>query len=144
VRCLTILAIERQPQVWKTVTNCSRQLGQIAANKVGVKFACVITAESTGWYKPDPRPYQMALNTLAIAADRCLFVAVSAYDLFGTAKVGIATSWHNRKGSTLPDEAPPPLAHERTLSGLPRWGGLRCIYHRLDYGWPLHRYVCTG
>lgn len=107
------------------VTNCSRQLGRIAARQVGIEFACVITAEDAGWYKPDPRPYQSALDALGIAADRCLFVAGSGYDLFGTAKAGMPAFWHDRKGSTLPDHAPSPLAHERTLSALPDWCGIR-------------------
>lgn len=101
------------------VTNCSCQLGQVAAKQVGIKFASVITAEDAGWYKPDPRPYRMALNTLGFAADHSLFVAGSAYDLPGTAEVGLPTFWHDRKGSTLPDHFPPPLVHERTLSALP-------------------------
>jgi len=45
------------------VTNSSRRLGMIAADQVGVKFARIVTAEDAGWYKPDPRPYQLALDS---------------------------------------------------------------------------------
>jgi hypothetical protein len=101
------------------VTNCSRRLGLIAARTVGISLAQVVTAEDAGWYKPDPRPYQLALEHLGVAADRCLFVAGSAYDLIGTVRVGMPTSWHDRIGMTAPAEAPPPLAHESDLARLP-------------------------
>ncbi len=106
------------------VTNCSRRLGHLAARQVGLSFACIVTAEEAGFYKPDPRPYQLALERLGIAANRCLFVAGSAYDLFGTARVGLPTYWHDRMGMALPEGAPPPLAHERTLLALPQHCGL--------------------
>jgi len=106
------------------VTNCSRRLGHLAAGQVGVSFACIVTAEEAGFYKPDPRPYQLALDRLGVAADRCLFVAGSAHDLIGTARVGLPTYWHDRIGMTLPEGSPPPLAHERTLLALPHHCGL--------------------
>jgi 2-haloacid dehalogenase len=106
------------------VTNCSRRLGMIAADQIGVPFAAVITAEEAGFYKPDPRPYRLALDRLGVPPARCLFVAGSAYDLVGTAKVGLPTFWHDRIGMTPPPEAPSPLAHERTLLKLPAFCGL--------------------
>jgi 2-haloalkanoic acid dehalogenase type II len=100
------------------VTNCSEALGRIAAERVGVPFAVVVTAERAGSYKPDPAPYQLALSELGVAPDRCLFVAGSAYDLFGTARVGLPTWWHDRIGMALPPGAPPPLARRNTLTPL--------------------------
>jgi len=64
------------------VTNCSRRLGHVAASRIGVEFACVVTAKEAGFYKPDPRTYRLALEQLGVSPDRCLFVAGSAYDLF--------------------------------------------------------------
>lgn len=101
------------------VTNCSRRLGRIAVGRIDAAFDCVVTAEDAGCYKPDPRAYRLALDKLSAAPDRCLFVAGSAYDLFGTARVGLVTYWHDRIGMEAPSDAPPPLLHERTLAGLP-------------------------
>lgn len=101
------------------VTNCSEALGRIAARCVGIDFDVVVTAERAGFYKPEPRAYRLALAELGIAPERCLFVAGSAYDLVGTAAVGLPTYWHDRIGMVPPDGAPPPLAHERTLEKLP-------------------------
>jgi 2-haloalkanoic acid dehalogenase type II len=100
------------------VTNCSERLGCVAAGCVGVDFAAVITAERAGVYKPDPRAYQTGLHALNVAPGRCVFVAGSAYDLFGTAPLGLPTFWHDRIGMSPPPGAPAPLAHERTLEPL--------------------------
>lgn len=105
-------------------TNCSRRLGLIAAERVGVPFATVVTAEEAGVYKPDPRPYRLALDKLGVAPERCLFVAGSAYDLIGTAAVGMPTYWHDRIGMDMPPGIVPPLAHERSLRRLPEYCGL--------------------
>jgi 2-haloalkanoic acid dehalogenase type II len=100
------------------VTNCSEALGRVAAGSLGIPFAVVVTAERAGRYKPDPAPYQLALQELGVAADRCLFVAGSAYDLFGTARVGLPTWWHDRIGMALPPGAPAPLARHASLTPL--------------------------
>jgi 2-haloacid dehalogenase len=97
------------------VTNCSEALGRVAAARIGVPFATIVTAERAGWYKPDPRPYRLALAELAVAPGDCLFVAGSAYDLVGAAAIGMPVFWHNRIGMTAPDDAPAPLAHHTTL-----------------------------
>lgn len=100
------------------VTNCSEKLGRIAADLLGVPFDVVITSEKAGFYKPDPAPYRLALETLDIAPANAVFVAGSAYDLFGTQKVGLPTIWHNRVGLAAPEGAPAPLLTRPTLETL--------------------------
>lgn len=106
------------------VTNCSRSLGRSAAQRVGVAFAQVVTAEEVGWYKPDPRPYRLAMERLGVAPDRCLFVAGSAYDLIGAARVELPVFWHDRIGMSPPHGAPAARARARTLEGLPAFCGV--------------------
>jgi 2-haloacid dehalogenase len=72
-------ALRRDRIALGVVTNCSEKLGVKAVVCTGIEFDVVVTAERAGYYKPAPRPYQMALDELGIAADRCLFVAGSAY-----------------------------------------------------------------
>jgi 2-haloacid dehalogenase len=108
-------ALRREGLALGVVTNCSEELGVRAVACTGIEFDVVVTAERAGFYKPDPRPYGIALAELRVAADKCLFVAGSAYDLFGTRKVGLPTYWHNRLGVTPPPGAPEPLAHQRSL-----------------------------
>ena len=100
------------------VTNCSDRLGRRAASRVGVRFEVVITSERAGFYKPDPRPYRLALAEKGVAPERALFVAGSAYDLFGTTAVGLDTYWHNRVGLALLEGSPAARWHEPTLAAL--------------------------
>jgi 2-haloacid dehalogenase len=106
------------------VTNCSERLGRIAATRTGADFAVIVTAESAGFYKPDPHPYRLALDTLGSTPERCLFVAGSPYDLVGTSKLGLPTYWHDRTGFSPPPGTLPPLWHEKTLTPLPDLLGL--------------------
>ncbi|HWW05373.1 HAD-IA family hydrolase [Collimonas sp.] len=109
------------------VTNCSASLGRLAAARVGVEFDVIVTSEQAGFYKPDPRPYQLALEQLGLPAQRVLFVAGSAYDMFGTAQVGLDTFWHNRIGLVAPTGAPPPLGESRKITDLLEFANARQI-----------------
>ncbi len=100
------------------VTNCSERLGRISADRLGIRFATVVTSERAGFYKPDPQPYLLALDELNVASEHCLFVAGSAFDLFGTAHIGLPAHWHNSIGLTAPRDAPLPLVREKTLEPL--------------------------
>lgn len=100
------------------VTNCSERLGRQAAAAVGIPFDVVVTAERAGFYKPDPAPYQLAVDELGVGRERVTFVAGSGFDLIGTAAVGLRTLWHNRAGLAPPPHAPAPVAERRTLREL--------------------------
>jgi 2-haloalkanoic acid dehalogenase type II len=108
-------ALRREKVALGVVTNCSEELAAKAVACTGIDFDGVVTAERAGYYKPDPRPYEMALRELSVAPGRCLFVAGSAYDLFGTSKVGLPAYWHDRIGMAPPSDAPEPIAHHRSL-----------------------------
>ena len=100
------------------VTNCSETLARIAADCVGIPFTVFVTADRAGYYKPQPQPYRLAMNELRVKPNRCLFVAGSAYDLFGTARVGLPTWWHNRTRMPLPENAVPPIVCQPDLTTL--------------------------
>ena len=103
------------------VTNCSVRLGRLAAGRLATRWDVVVTAEEAGCYKPDPRPYRLALAKLGIEAREAAFVAGSGYDLFGTSTVGLDTYWHNRVGLARPDGAPPAAVERPTLDDLLPW-----------------------
>ena len=97
------------------VTNCSERLGRCAAMRLETPFDVVVTSERAGYYKPRPEPYELALRELSLPANRVLFVCGSAFDLFGTAQVGMTTLWHNRVGLKKPEDAPSPHRESRAL-----------------------------
>ena len=98
-------------------TNCSIRLGQQAADRVGVPFTVVETAESVGFYKPRPEVYRAVLQKLGTAPERTLFVAGSASDVPGAKAVGMPVYWHNRVGLPPRDDAQPDYL-EATLEPL--------------------------
>ena len=103
------------------VTNCSRRLGHRAAARLGIDWDAVVTSEEAGFYKPDPRPYRVALERLGVEAHDAAFVAGSGYDMFGTSVVGLRTYWHNRVGLALPQGAPSPELQAPTLAPALPW-----------------------
>ena len=99
------------------VTNCSEELGQRAAARVGVGFDTVLTAELAGAYKGRPEPYRLALEQLSVQPSRALFVAGSPGDVTGARGVGMDVYWHNRLQLPL-GEREPPLAELDSLEPL--------------------------
>ena len=99
------------------VTNCSEELGQRAAARVGVHFDTVVTAEAAGAYKPRPEPYRLALARLGVQPSRALFVAGSPGDITGAGGVGMRVVWHNRLRLPL-GEHRAPLAELDSLEPL--------------------------
>src|SRR5712672_4723175 len=108
-------ALRRERVALGVVTNCSEELAAKTIACTGIEFDVAVAAERAGFYKPNPRPYEMALDELGLVPGRCLFVAGSAYDLFGTSKVGLPAYWHDRIGMAPPRNIPEPIAHHRSL-----------------------------
>jgi 2-haloalkanoic acid dehalogenase type II len=98
------------------VTNCSRKLGRLAAFRAG-RFDLVVTAEEAGAYKPHPLPYRMALSKLGLDPAEVLFVAGSAHDVGGAARVGMDVYWANRGGAPPPTDGTA-IREEPDLRGL--------------------------
>jgi len=98
------------------VTNCSERLGALAAERVG-HFDLVMTAERSGAYKPDPRPYRAALDALDLHRKRVLFVAGSAHDVGGASRAGMDVYWANRGHVPAPTDAKA-VREEEDLRGL--------------------------
>jgi 2-haloacid dehalogenase len=94
------------------VTNCSEELGQRAAARVGVDFDTVVTAEAAGAYKPRPEPYRLALDRLGVQPSRTLFVAGSPADITGASSAGMPVWWHNRLRLALGEHQAPLAVHD--------------------------------
>ena len=62
----------------------------------------LLSAETVGVYKPDPRVYQIAVDHFGVPADRIAFMSSNPWDAFGAGAFGFQVFWINRAG--MPDE----------------------------------------
>lgn len=65
----------------------------------------VLSVESVGVYKPDPRVYQLAVERLGVEAQCIAFVSANGWDAYAAAQFGLSAIWCNRLGQ--PDERLP-------------------------------------
>jgi 2-haloacid dehalogenase len=77
----------------------------VAAAGLAARLDHVLSVESVGVYKPDPRVYALAAETLGLEPARIGFASSNAWDAHGAATFGLRTWWINRAG--LPPERLP-------------------------------------
>ncbi len=94
------------------LSNVDDDLFQITAQKLGVKFDLVVTAQRVGAYKPAPEFFNQAIEELAAPKQALLHVAQSLHhDVAPAHRIGLSTVWVNRRkgrdgfGATLPSSA---------------------------------------
>ena len=104
------------------ITNCDDDLFAASAERLGIKFDEVITAQQVGSYKPNIDNFHFAHEkverTLGITKDRILHVAQSLFHDHGPAKsIGMTTVHIKRRGngaapaaSAAPDQVFPDMA----------------------------------
>jgi 2-haloacid dehalogenase len=69
-----------------------------SAGLAGV-FKRVISVDAIRVYKPDPRVYRLAADTLDVPPASVLFVSSNAWDVGGAKAFGFRTCWVNRDGA---------------------------------------------
>ena len=65
-------------------------------------FEHVISTDAAKTYKPDPRAYQLGVDTLKLKREQIAFAAFAGWDVAGAKWFGYPTFWVNRAG--LPPE----------------------------------------
>jgi len=65
-------------------------------------FEHIISTDSAKTYKPDPRAYQLGVDTLKLKREEIAFAAFAGWDVAGAKWFGYPTFWVNRIG--LPNE----------------------------------------
>jgi 2-haloacid dehalogenase len=66
---------------------------------LGVRFAALLSVDAVRTYKPDPRVYQLGLDTFGGAPADFLFVSSNAWDAAGARAFGYPVAWLNRAGA---------------------------------------------
>ena len=75
----------------------------------------VVSAAESSAFKPDPRPYRMALERVESTADEVALVAAHWWDVAGAKRAGLRTGWVARHDLVLPDGLPEPDVGGRDL-----------------------------
>src|SRR5208337_2274638 len=70
----------------------------VAASGLASLIDGVLSVESVGVYKPDPRVYNLAVEALECSPDRVAFVSSNAWDAYAGAGFGFVAFWCNRLG----------------------------------------------
>ena len=80
------------------ITNMDDDLFAVSATRLNVKFDWVITSEQSGSYKPSPRNFRLAFETIRAQPGTMLHVAQSVYhDIVPAKALGLDTVWVNRR-----------------------------------------------
>jgi 2-haloacid dehalogenase len=80
------------------------------------RFDLVLSAEEAGAYKPDPRPYRLALERTGAAPEELCHVSTFWWDVLGAKRAGLRTAWVARRELALLDSVPEPDYTGRDLA----------------------------
>jgi 2-haloacid dehalogenase len=79
----------------------------------------VLSAESVGVFKPDPRVYRLAADRFGLPAEQIAFVSSNPWDAFGASVFGFRVFWVNRHRQPAEYDLHRRAAELADLSGLP-------------------------
>jgi 2-haloacid dehalogenase len=93
-------ALERQARRTVILSNGTPSMLQAALHSCGLsrRFEHVLSVDAVHVYKPDPRVYRLAIDSLAAPLDELLFVSSNGWDAAGAAAFGLRVAWINRGG----------------------------------------------
>jgi 2-haloacid dehalogenase len=80
------------------------------------RLELVVSVAEAGAFKPDPRPYRLAVERTGAAADEVALVAAHWWDVTGAKAAGLRTGWVARRDLVMPDSVPAPDVSGRDLA----------------------------
>ena len=87
----------------------------------------LVSVAEAGAFKPDPRPYRLAVERTGAPADEVALVAAHWWDVTGAKAAGLRTGWVARRDLVMPESVPAPDVSGRDLTevaeGLARLAG---------------------
>jgi 2-haloacid dehalogenase len=79
----------------------------------------ILSVDAVDIYKPSPRVYALAAETLKVPARRIAFVSSNCWDAIGAQAYGLTAYWINRAGAPVDTHGPPPRHVLASLAELP-------------------------
>jgi 2-haloacid dehalogenase len=80
------------------------------------RFELVLSAQESGAYKPDTRPYRMAIERAGTSPREICFVSTHWWDVAGAQRAGMQTAWVARRERSLLDTIRAPEYTGRDLA----------------------------
>lgn len=75
---------------------------------IGDLFEVTLISETVGYWKPDPRIFEMALDELGVERDSAVYIGDNPHhDVAGARAAGLTAVWMNRGGQPWPGDEPP-------------------------------------
>ncbi len=91
----------------------------VKSSGLGDRIEAALSVEQVGIYKPDPRVYRLAQDTLMVRGDEIVFLSANAWDAVGAASAGLRVVWINRFGQRREHLPAQPDAEIKSLTELP-------------------------
>ncbi len=105
------------------LTNFTPKMLEMNLRNAGLSdlFELALSTDHAKTFKPDPRAYQLGIDSFKLKREEMLFVAFCGWDAAGARSFGYKTFWTNRLG--LPSEklGPEAYASGKDLEALLSW-----------------------
>jgi 2-haloacid dehalogenase len=94
----TLEKLKRHGQQIAILSNGSPKMLEAAVESCGIGawIDRILSVETVGVYKPDPRVYRLAVDTLGVAANEIVFQSSNSWDAIGATSFGLKVAWINR------------------------------------------------
>jgi len=94
----TLKKLKNHGQQIAILSNGSPKMLEAAVESCGIGgwIDKILSVESVGVYKPDPRVYQLAVDKLGVAANEIVFQSSNSWDAVGATCFGLKVAWINR------------------------------------------------
>lgn len=91
----------------------------VRAGGIAPLLDAVLSVESAGVFKPDPRVYRLATDRFGLPANQMAFVSSNPWDAFGAGAFGFRVFWINRSGAPREYDLGVSATELRDLAALP-------------------------
>jgi 2-haloacid dehalogenase len=105
------------------LSNLTRKMLEAGIRNSGLEgvFEHVLSTDLVKVYKPDPRAYQMGVDTFGLKHDEIVFAAFAGWDAAGAKAFGYPTFWVNRQNQPAEELGVTPDAAGVNLNDLVRY-----------------------